>query len=78
MAKEFGNAWRRLLKPLIFFAVLICLAQTVGRLWAYGVLALVFCGAGSFHFWWLSNHGISGWTGEPRDKYVALVRNGRV
>ena len=66
-------AWRRLLKPVIFLAVLIPLAQTVGRSWAYGVLALLFSAAGSYHFWWLSKHGINGWTGEPRDKFLELV-----
>jgi hypothetical protein len=66
-------AWRRLLKPVIFLALLMTLAQTVGRSWAYGVLALLMCAAGSFHFVWLARHGINGWTGEPRDRYLALV-----
>ena len=66
-------AWRPLLKAAIFLAVLIALAQTIGRSWAYGVLALLFSAGGSLHFWWLSKHGINGWTGEPRDKYLALV-----
>jgi len=65
-------AWRRRLKPAIFLAVLILLAQTAGRLWAYGVLVLLLSGAGSFHLWWLSKHGINGWTGEPRDMYPEL------
>lgn len=25
------------------------------------------------HGWWLPKHGINGWTGEPRDKYLELV-----
>jgi hypothetical protein len=66
-------AWRRLLKAAIFLGVLLGLAQTAGRAWAYGVLALLLTAAASVHFWWLSKHGINGWTGEPRDKYLALV-----
>jgi hypothetical protein len=66
-------AWRRLLKAAIFLALLMTLAQTVGRSWAYGVLGLLFCAAGSFHFVWLSKHGINGWTGEPKDRYRDLV-----
>jgi hypothetical protein len=66
-------AWRRLLKVAIFVAILISLLETVGRLWAYGVLALLFAAAGTYHFWWLSKHGINGWTGEPRDKFLELV-----
>ena len=53
--------------------VLMTLAQTVGRSWAYGVLAILLCAAGSFHFVWLSRHGINGWTGEPKDRYLDLV-----
>jgi hypothetical protein len=66
-------AWRRLLKPVIFLALLVTLAQTVGRWWAYGVLGLLFCAAVSFHFVWLSKHGINGWTGEPKGRYLDLV-----
>src|SRR3954470_9684373 len=58
--EQYKPAWRRLLKPVIFVALLLTLTQTVGRSWAYGVLALLFVTAGSFHFWWLARHGISG------------------
>jgi hypothetical protein len=66
-------AWRRLLKPVLFVALLITLTQTVGRAWAYGVFGFLLAAAGTFHFSWLSRHGINGWTGEPREKYLALV-----
>ena len=70
-------AWRRLLKPAMFVALLMALTQTVGRSWTYGVFGLIFVSAGSFHFWWLSTHGINGWTGEPRAKFLALVEGRR-
>jgi hypothetical protein len=70
-------AWRRLLKPVIFLALLMTLAQSAGRSWAYGVLACLLCAAGSFHFVWLSRHGINGWTGEPKNRYLALVTRTR-
>ena len=38
--EQYKPAWRRLLKPVIFLALQMTLAQTVGRSWAYGVLAL--------------------------------------
>jgi hypothetical protein len=69
--------WRRLLKPVIFVTLLVTLAQTLGRAWAYGALGLLFCAAGSFHFLWLAKHGINGWTGEPKDRYLDLVRRNR-
>jgi hypothetical protein len=67
-------AWRRFLKPVILVAMLLTLTRTAGRSWAYGVFALLFAGAGSLHFWLLSQNGINGWTGEPRARYLALVR----
>ena len=72
--EQYKPAWRRLLKPAIFLSLLLVLTQTAGRAWAYGVLGLLLFSAGSFHFWWSRKHGISGWTGEPRDKYLALVK----
>jgi hypothetical protein len=67
-------AWRRFLKPLILLAMLLVLTRTAGRSSAYGVFALLLSGAGSMHFWLLSQQGINGWTGEPRARYLALVR----
>ena len=66
-------SWRRLLKVAIFLAVVLTLAQTAGRSWAYGILAVPFPAVVYIHFWWLPKHGINGWTGEPRDKYLALL-----
>ena len=65
--------WRRLLKAAIFLAGVLALAHTAGRSWAYGVLMLPLLGAAYIHLRWLPKHGINGWTGEPRDKYLALV-----
>ena len=71
--EQYKPAWRRLLKPVLFVALLMTLTQTLGRSWVYSVLGVLFAAAGSFHFWWLASHGINGWTGEPRDRYAALV-----
>jgi hypothetical protein len=69
--------WRRLLKLGIFLAVVVALAQTAGRWWAYGLLVLPLLAAAYIHLRWLPSHGINGWTGEPRDKYLALVTRSR-
>ena len=66
-------AWRRLLKPVLFVELPITLTQTVGRAWVYGVFGFLLAAAGTIHFSWLSRNGINGWTGEPREKYLALV-----
>jgi hypothetical protein len=75
--EEHKAAWRRLLKVPIFLAILLALITAAGRPWAYGVFMLLGFSVGSYHFWWLHRHGINGWTGEPRDKYVELVKKVR-
>jgi hypothetical protein len=64
---------RRLLKVAILLPVMLALVQTAGRSWAYGALVLPLLGVVYLHLLWLPKHGINGWTGEPRDQYLALV-----
>ncbi len=66
---------RRALKVAIVMAVVVGLAVTVGRVWAYGVMAIPLLLAAWVHLVWLPRHGINGWTAEPRDKYLALVQS---
>ena len=68
---------RRVLKVAIVVSVFLALAEWVGRPWAYGVLAIPLIAAAYVHIWWLPARGISGWTAEPRDKYLELVTRGR-
>ena len=67
-------AWRRLLKFALLLALLLGLVQLAGRGWAYSALALLLAAGGAIHFTVLSNRGINGWTGEPREKFEALLR----
>lgn len=65
---------RRLLKVAIVLVVVLTLSVTAGRAWAYGILLLPLSAAAWVHLRWLPKHGINGWTAEPRDKYLELVR----
>lgn len=65
---------RRVLKVALVLAVTVMLAQTAGRFWAYLVLSVPLLGAAYVHLRWLPRKGINGWTGEPKDKYYALVK----
>jgi hypothetical protein len=65
---------RRLLKVLVVLAVTLLLAATAGRIWAYGVLAIPLCAAAYVHLVWLPKRGVNGWTAEPRDKYLELMK----
>lgn len=69
--------WRRLLKVVVVLGVTLSLAATVGRAWAYGVLALPLAVAVWVHGVWLPRHGVNGLTGEPRDRYLELVARRR-
>lgn len=66
---------RRVVKVAIVMSVVVGLAVTVGRVWAYGVMAIPLLGAAWVHLVWLPRHGINGWTAEPRGKYLALVQS---
>jgi hypothetical protein len=69
--------WRRLLKVALFLAIVLSLSATVGRAWACAFLALPLLAALYIHLIWLPKHGINGWTGEPRDRYLELVTKTR-
>ena len=71
--EEHRPKWRRILKVLIVLGVVLTLSATVGRAWAFGVLALPLLGAAYIHLRWLPKHGINGWTGEPKAKYYELI-----
>jgi hypothetical protein len=67
-------AWRRLAKIAVLAALVLVLIESLGRAWGYGVLALMLVAGTSLHFTVLSRLGINGWTGEPREKFEALLR----
>jgi len=67
--------WKRLLKMAVFLTVIVGLAVTAGRAWAYGVLALPLVAVVYIHMVWLPKHGINGLTAEPYDKYLELMRS---
>lgn len=64
--------WRRLLKFLVFIAIVTGLSALLGRAWAFGFLGLMSLAVVYVHAIWLPSKGINGWTGEPRDKYFEL------
>ena len=71
--EEHRPKWRRLLKVLIVLSIVLTLSATVGRVWAFGVLAIPLLGAVVIHVWWLPKHGVNGWTGEPKERYYELI-----
>jgi hypothetical protein len=68
-------AWRRVLKFAVLLALLLALIESAGRVWAYAALGLLLAAGGTVHFTVLAKRGINGWTGEPREKLDALLRD---
>ena len=63
----------RLAKVAVVLGITLGLSITVGRVWGLGWLLLPLAAAAYVHLRWLPKHGVNGWTGEPRDRYLALV-----
>ena len=72
--EEHKSRARRLLKVALVLALTLTLSATVGRAWAYGVLVRPLLAAAWVHLVWLPRHGINGWTAEPRERYLELMR----
>lgn len=64
---------RRLAKVAVVLIVTLVLSRQAGRMWAYAVLSLPLAAAAWLHLVWLPRHGVSGWTAEPRVRYLELV-----
>lgn len=68
---------RRLAKVGVVLALTLVLSSTLGRAWGLGWLLLPLAAAAYVHLRWLPKHGVNGWTGEPRDRYLELVTRRR-
>lgn len=69
-----GPVLRRLGGLLAFVIVTVAVSALAGRGWALGFLVASTAFVFYFHAVWLPNHGVNGWTGEPRDRFLALTR----
>ena len=73
--EEHRPRWRRVLKVFVTLAIMLGLMSAVGRMWTYlGFLGPFGLAAIYVHGFWLPKHGVNGWTAEPRDRYLELVR----
>ena len=75
--EEHEPKWRRLLKLVLVIGIVLTVSATAGRIWAYSLLAVPLLGAAYIHLRWLPAHGVNGWTGEPKERYLELVANKR-
>ena len=64
--------WRRVAKLLLVVGLTILITRTLGRIWVYVLLALMFLAFLLIHGWWLPKNGINGWTAEPKEKYYTF------
>lgn len=75
--EEHKPKWQRLLKVAIVLALGITLSHFNLRWLFYSIIGLLGMLALYIHTVWLPKHGINGWTGEPKDKYLELVNGKR-
>ena len=74
--EDYRPRWRRVLKVVLSLALFIAALATLGRFWAWLIFFVpVAIGIPIVHMWWLPKQGINGWTGQPREKYLELVRS---
>jgi hypothetical protein len=71
--QEHKPKWKRILKLVVFLAVILALSAGAGRMWAMGLIGGLLVVAAYVHFTWLPRHGVNGWTGEPRQRYHELI-----
>ena len=71
--EEHKPKWRRSLRVVIVLTIFVTVSGTIGRPWAFGLLALPLIAALFIHLWWLPKHGVNGWTGEPKERYYELI-----
>ncbi len=64
--------WRRVLKFIMFTALIAVISSTAGRVWSIAFVGALFSMALIIHFWWLPKQGIDPFTAERREKYYAL------
>ena len=72
--EDYRPKWRRVLKVVVSLGLFVAIWLAVGRFWTWIIFTVpVAIGLVAVHGWWLPKHGINGWTGEPREKYLELV-----
>ena len=71
--EEHKPRWRRVLKAVLGGAFVVGVAIIAGRAWALSLVALILAASAVIHAWWLPRHGVNGWTGEPRARYLELL-----
>ena len=71
--EEHHPKWRRLLKVSIILSLALLLSYFNFRWLFYVILFALAIAVSYIHIVWLPKHGINGWTGEPKDKYLKLV-----
>lgn len=70
--------WRRIVKLVVAMAITLGLSQSAGRAWAYGWMVPLLLFVVWVHGVWLPRNGVNGWTAEPRERYLQLVKGATI
>lgn len=71
--EEHKPKWKRVAKIAVTLLLVLSISSFFGRMWSF-----LFLGCMAFiplviHTWWLPKNGVHGWTGEPKERYYALI-----
>lgn len=61
--------WRKILKFILFLAIVLSISAYFGRPYAFAFLGVMCIPVLYIHIVMLPKKGINGWTGEPKSKY---------
>jgi len=70
---EHQSRWFRLVKSIVAIGWIVGTSALFGRRWSWAVLGILCLPVLVVHGWWLPKNGVNGWTGEPRERYDALL-----
>src|SRR3954471_6427454 len=74
---EHQSRLARVAKLVVTLAIVLGLSASAHRGWAYGVLSAAVIPFLYVHGYWLPKHGVNGWTAEPRERYMELMKERR-
>lgn len=71
--EEHKPKWLRVLKVLVVLGATVGLSALGLRWVAYLLIGALGLAAAYIHLWWLPKNGVSGWSGEPKERYYELI-----
>ena len=66
--------YRRIFKFVLIVIIIYGIGLFFGRIPLYAVMGLLVFGIVLLHGWWFPKNGVNGFTAEPYDRYLRLIK----